>query len=213
MNEIKVALFDMDGTLVDSMPYWARSVIQILEEEGIPYPDDLVRILTPLGYRGSARYYREVLGMNDDEDDLVRRMKANATPLYRDVIRLKPFVRDYIEKLRGEGITCCVLTASPHSSTDVCLQSNGVFDLFEQVWCTDDFGLTKDDPEIYRQAADRLGCDVSVIRFFDDNYLALKTAKDAGLEVYGVYDASSEGDKDAICSMADRYIESFRELL
>lgn len=207
------AVFDMDGTLIDSMPYWARSVIQILEEEHIPYPEDITRILTPLGYRGSAKYYIEVLGMQADEDVLVQRMKNNATPMYSSVIRLKPYVREYIEKLRKDGICCCVLTASPHSSTDVCLANNGVYDLFNHVWCTDDFELTKDNPQIYRELAQRLGCNVSDICFYDDNYLALETAKAAGLEVVGVYDASSENDKAAIASIVSRYIHSFRELL
>ena len=213
MKHMPVAIFDMDGTLIDSMPYWARSVVQILDEEKIPYPDDIVRILTPLGYRGSAKYYREVLGMDTDEDALVLRMKANATPMYRDLIQLKPNVREYIEKLRAEGVTCCVLTASPHSSTDVCLQRNGIFDLFAQVWCTDDFGLTKDDPAIYQQAAARLGVDIGDIRFFDDNLVALQTAKKAGMEVVGVHDASSDCDRAAIEALVSCYVTNYSELL
>ena len=213
MKHMPVAIFDMDGTLIDSMPYWARSVVQILDEEKVPYPDDIVRILTPLGYSSSAKYYIETLGMEAEEDALVARMKANATPMYRDVIQLKPFVREYIEKLRSEGVTCCVLTASPHSSTDVCLKRNGIFDLFTQVWCTDDFGLTKDNPAIYQEAADRLHVDVKDIRFFDDNLVALQTAKKAGMEVIGVHDASSDDDRAAIEATAHRYVTSFQELL
>jgi len=213
MNEIKVALFDMDGTLVDSMPYWAASVVQILEEDHVPYPADIVRILTPLGYIGSARYYINQLGMTDSEETLVQRMQDNAYPKYRDLVQPKPFVKEYLQTLRAQGVRCCVLTASPHLTTDICLQRNGLYNLFEQVWCADDFGLTKDNPEIYRQVAQRLECAAHEIRFFDDNLLAVQTAKAAGLETVGVYDLSSKGDREAIAQIADRYITSFEELL
>ena len=96
---------------------------------------------------------------------------------------------------------------------DVCLKRVGLYDLFDYVWSSDDFGLKKSQPEIYLAAAERLGADISEITFFDDNITALKTAKRAGLRTVGVFDASSADCADEIKATADGYILSFGELL
>ncbi len=213
MDTRKVYLFDMDGTLVDSMPYWARSVLKILEEEGIAYTPEMIRTFTALGYIGTAKYYREHFGMTQSVDELVRRMKNNAIHEYTYNVTAKPFVPEYIRKLTKQGIRCCVLTASPHEITDVCLQRNGIFDLFTYVWSADDFGISKNNESIYSMVADKMGCAVTDIRFFDDNLLALEAGKRAGMELVGVYDTYSEDVKESIQAIVDTYIDSFEELL
>jgi len=213
MDTKQVYLFDMDGTLVDSMPYWARSVLQILEDADIPYDQEMIRTFTALGYIGTARYYREKLGMAESEENLVRKMKENAIYQYTHNIKTKPFVPEYIRKLVASGIRCCVLTASPHETTDICLKQNGIYDLFEYVWSADDFGINKNNEAIYSMVADKLGCAVTDIRFFDDNLLALQAGKRAGMDLVGVHDAYSADVKDSIQAIVDTYIDSFEELL
>ena len=89
----------------------------------------------------------------------------------------------------------------------------GVYELFDHVWSSDDFGMKKSEPEIYHAAAKRLGADISEITFFDDNLQALQTAKRAGLRTVGVFDASSEDCAEEIKATADRYILTFGESL
>ena len=121
--------------------------------------------------------------------------------------------REYVEKLKKEGCKLYVLTASPHACTDPCLKRNGIFELFDTVWSSDDFGITKANPQIYRDAAERIGCEISDIMFYDDNFTALETAKKAGLATTGVYDPASDDFKDGILATADVYINSFEELM
>jgi FMN phosphatase YigB (HAD superfamily) len=90
---------------------------------------------------------------------------------------------------------------------------NGVYTLFENIWSCEDFATTKADPAIYRMAAERIGKPVADIIFLDDNYDADKTAKSAGMRVYGVFDESSREFADDIRSVTDRYITDFSELL
>ncbi len=206
-------LFDMDGTLVDSMDSWAGAMLKILEEEHIQPPEDLIRIITPLGYIGTARYYQEVLGIQDSQENLIRRMLSHAVYAYTNHVHAKAGVAEYVKNLTAQGCKCFVLTASPHDTTDICLQRNGLYDLFSAVWSTDDYGLPKSGPEIYYRAAERMGCTVEDIAFYDDNLLALTAGKAAGLTVTGVYDKFSAKDTGAIKALADRYIESFTELL
>lgn len=205
-------IFDFDGTLVDSMPCWAEKVLTILRECGVSYPPDIINTVTPLGDRGTAEYFRDVLGVPLTLEAMLHRMDELGLPAYRDEIGSKEGVREYLTALRAAGCTVHVLTASPHKMVDPCLLRLGLFDLFDNVWSTDDFGRSKSDPEIYREAARRIGVDVSDVVFFDDNLTAIRTARQAGLYAVGVYDASSEKLEKQIRCAADRYVRSMTEL-
>ena len=169
-------IFDFDGTLVDSMPYWAQKVLGILDDCGVSYPADVIKIVTPLGDRGTAEYMRDALGVPLSLEEIFRQMDEFALVKYRDVIEIKEGVREYLARLRAAGCTLHVLTASPHKMVDPCLARLGIFDWFDNVWSTDDFGMVKSDTAIYRAAVEKIGVDVCDAVFFDDNLLAVQTA-------------------------------------
>lgn len=205
-------IFDFDGTLVDSMPSWAEKVLNILRECGVAYPSDIINTVTPLGDRGTAEYFRDALGVPLSLEEMFARMDAFALPKYRDEIGIKDGVREYLARLKAAGCTLHVLTASPHKMVDPCLRRLGIFDWFDNVWSTDDFGMVKSDTAIYRAAAERIGVDVSDAVFFDDNLTAIRTARAAGMHAVGVYDASSDALAEQIRGAADRYVYSLEEL-
>ena len=205
-------IFDFDGTLVDSMPSWAEKVLNILRECGVAYPSDIINTVTPLGDRGTAEYFRDALGVPLSLEEMFARMDAFALPKYRDEIGIKDGVREYLARLKAAGCTLHVLTASPHKMVDPCLRRLGIFDWFDNVWSTDDFGMVKSDTAIYRAAAERIGVDVSDAVFFDDNLTAIRTARAAGMYTVGVYDASSDALAEQIRGAADRYVYSLEEL-
>lgn len=205
-------IFDFDGTLVDSMPSWAEKVLSILRGCGVAYPSDIINTVTPLGDRGTAEYFRDALGVPLSLEEMFARMDAFALPKYRDEIGIKDGVREYLARLKAAGCTLHVLTASPHKMVDPCLRRLGIFDWFDNVWSTDDFGMVKSDTAIYRAAAERIGVDVSDAVFFDDNLTAIRTARAAGMHAVGVYDASSDALTEEIREAADRYVYSLEEL-
>ena len=211
-NTMKSYLFDFDGTLVDSMPAFIKTMLRILDENGIEYGDDIVKIITPLGYAGTARYYIE-LGVPMTEGEIMSKMTEYALDEYAYRIVAKESVISTLNALKARGYSLNVLTASPHSMLDPCLKRLGIFDLFDNVWSCDDFGTTKADPNIYKMAAERMGTTVDEVIFIDDNYNADKTAKSAGMIVGGIYDKSSEDYVDSIKEITDFYIYDFSELL
>ena len=209
---MKKYLFDFDGTLVDSMPTFVSVMLRILDENNIVYSDDIVKIITPLGYGGTAKYFIS-MGLKMSQEEAVAKMNEYALYDYVNKIGEKPNVIKTLKALKESGNSLNVLTASPHAMLDPCLKRLGIFGLFDNVWSCDDFGTTKADPEIYRMAAEKLGVPTEEVIFLDDNLGADKTAKSAGMTVYGVYDPSSaefEGEIRAVC---DRYIRDFSELL
>ena len=205
-------LFDFDGTLVDSMPTFISVMKTILDENGIAYGDDLVKIITPLGYAGTARYFNE-LGLDVPEEELTLLMQKRAAYEYENNIPAKNNVIGVLKELKSRGDDLNILTASPHTMLDPCLKRLGIFELFTNVWSCDDFGTTKADPQIYRDAAEKIGKPVGEVLFLDDNYNADKVAKEAGMKVCGVYDESSAEYAEEIKSVCDMYINDFSELL
>lgn len=206
-------LFDFDGTLVDSMPAFISVMLRILDENNIKYESDIIKIITPLGYAGTAKYYTEKLGLKIPEDELLALMNKYAYDEYAYNIPAKENVIEVLERLKEHGAELNILTASPHSVLDVCLKRLGIFDIFTNVWSCDDFNTTKANPEIYKMAAEKIGKPVDEVLFLDDNYNADKTAASAGMKVCGVYDKSSEEYTDDIKNISDYYIHDFLELL
>ena len=204
-------LFDFDGTLVDSMPTYGELMLRILDENGIEHSDDILKIITPLGYGGTARYFRE-LGIDRTEEELVATMNEYARPDYENVIPAKEGVIDTLRELRRRGASLNILTASPHMMLDPCLLRLGIYDLFDNVWSSDDFGTTKSDPEIYKMAAARLGTEVENVIFVDDNVNAIRTARTAGALAYGIFDESSADSVEEMKEVSLRYLERFEEL-
>ena len=206
-------IFDLDGTLLDSMNNWPKAMFKIMDEAGLEYPDDVVNIMTPLGYMGCAKYFISLGHPEKDPGVIVERIYDYLTEDYTHEILIKPFVKEMLEKLKGEGKKLYALTASPRRMVEPCLKRNGVYDLFENVWSTDDLGRIKSDPMIYREVAKRMGVETESVEFYDDNVTALETAKSVGFRVIGVYDPATEKYREAIEAFADGYVECFSEMI
>ena len=203
-------IFDLDGTLVDSMPYFRRGILQVLDDDGIPYGPDMADILTPLGYTKSAQLY-QTMGVAGTVEEIVGRIQTNLHHQYAHNITLKSGVNDYLRKLKAEGCGLCVLTASPHLVTDVCLQHNGVYDLFDHVWSVEDYGMSKGETIIYDTVTERLGCDKTDIRFYDDNLSACTTAVKAGWYTIAVNDGQDEALTAQLKAAAHDYVADFAD--
>ena len=204
-------LFDFDGTLVDSMKYWAECMVGVLDNHDVAHGDDIISIITPLGGPGTISYFQKI-GLDLSTEDIRKEIDAVLTPVYQNVIPEKLGVRHCLLEMKKRGYGLHVLTASPHIWLDPCLERLGMIDLFDNIWSSDDFGTGKNDPQIYRKVAQRIGTSVEEITFLDDNINADKAAKLSGVKVIGVYDASTKDDERQMRAITDRYIYDFTEL-
>lgn len=204
-------IFDFDGTLVDSMPVFSAKMREIFEENKLPIAEDFVKIITPLGYIGTAKYAID-LGCRLSVEEFCAIATEKMEGQYHNTIPAKEFVKDKLLQLKKQGHSLNVLTASPHSVLDKCLQRVGLYDLFDEVWSCDDFATTKADPQIYVRAAAKLGKRVEECMFVDDNVGAVSTAKQAGMIAVGIYDDSSKDLVEEMTAVSDIYIYDFSEL-
>ena len=205
-------LFDFDGTLVDSMDTYAGVMLSILDKNGIKYGKDIVKVITPLGYLGTANHFIG-MGVKASVLQLVCEMKSGMVYEYTHNVGEKPNVISTLKALKEKGDSLNILTASPHEVLDPCLKRLGIFELFDNVWSCDDFETTKANPEIYKMAAKKMGVAVGDAIFLDDNYNADLMAKRAGAKVVGVYDESSADYEGEIRGICDAYIRDFYELI
>lgn len=204
-------IFDFDGTLVDSMPVFSQTMLRIIEENHLDCPDDVVKIITPLGYKGTAEYLIQ-LGLKMGVSEFVEHAVALARYEYAHHIPAKKYVKEKLVELKNNGHSLNVLTASPHSVLDACLKRVGLFDLFDNVWSCDDFRCSKAETKIYCDVANRLNQKIENCCFVDDNVNAVSTAKKAGMIAVGVYDDSSSEFVEEMKKVSDRYIFDFSEL-
>ena len=208
-----VWLFDLDGTLVDSMPAGVGIVVDFLKEQGMELSVEKLKTLTPLGYKGVAKYYSEELGVPMSPAEIYAAFQRETRKAYGESIPLKMGVKETLYALKQKGFRLCVLTASPNILSELCLKRLQIFDLFEKVWSIDDFALTKADKAIYLEAAKRLGVDISDCVMVDDHLGVLKVAKAAGMATVGIYDEYSKDAQDEIRATADGYVVNFSDIL
>ena len=205
-------IFDMDGTLIDSMPSFGGAILRYLEENGIAYPPNVVDTVTPLGFLGTAEYFINTLGVSATVEDVARGLGELMLDAYFHKIPAKEDVIETLIRLRAEGHSLHILTASPHVTMDPCLARLGILPLVDNAWSSDDFGMMKAKPEIYRAVAKRLGVSVEDCIFFDDNLGAITAARAAGMHTVGVYDESGKHAEEQMKQTAERYIYRFSEI-
>lgn len=202
-------LFDFDGTLVDSMPAFASVVLRTLDEFNMSYPENVVEIINPMDTAAKTAYFLGLGVPAEFPNALGRHLYEE----YTLTVPAKSDVTETLRELRRRGHSLHILTAGPHLTLDPCLKRLGLWELFDNIWSCDDIGADKSDPETFRKVAGLLSQPISEVIFLDDSPKATRTAKAAGMTVYGVYDDSSAAYEDEMRALCDKYIRSFRELL
>ena len=205
----KYAIFDMDGTLVDSMPFWKDLAAEYLRGKGIEaIPADLSERIKPMTMSESAAAFRAEFGLDVDIEGEMNDMMAAH---YRRDIPLKPGVAKYLHALQARGVGMCVASATAEHLMAACLERLGVLPCFAFLLSCEDVGAGKGSPAVYLEAARRLGAEPAETAVFEDALYAVRTAKNAGFHVVGVYDRSA--DWEAVRAAADETISNWEDAL
>lgn len=210
---IRAVVFDLDDTLVDSWSRFDGAMLPVLDEEGITYDrEEMIAKMHPQGVPPTAALFCE-MGVPGTVEEVTRRLEVGMYREYAERIRLMPGTEAYLRRLREQGVRLFVLTASPHSITDPCLRNNGVWDLFEQVWTVEDYGMGKSNPELFVRVVGDIGLPADEILYYDDNPVAVVNAAASGMQVCGVLCPHTPQNAAKIPEVAEKYIASFEELV
>lgn len=206
------AVFDLDGTLIDSNPVWEKLDRIILERRNITADDDFFKKLTAMTYEDAAAEISK-LGVNISVNDFKNEINELAIYEYSHSIRLKDGAKNYLIYLKNNNIKISLATASPAELYVPVLKNNGVYDLFDAFTTTDEVGQSKDYPDIYVEAAKKVGVNTKCCIAFEDVLKGVSSAKKAGMFAVGVYDESSADCIEEIKKASDKFIYSFNEML
>ncbi len=211
-NHGKAAIFDLDGTLLDSMGVWDQVDIDFLSRRGFDVPDDYMVKVAAMQFRQIAEYTIARFDLPDTPEQLMEEWDEMARTMYSTVVEAKPFACEYLESLKMSGAKMAVATSLPPTLREPAMKHVGIFDYFDCVVSVDDAGdVGKDRPDVYLLAASRLGVEPSDCTVFEDLLVGMKSAKSVGMRVWAMHDDSSDADWPEICEFADGIMFDFRD--
>lgn len=204
------AIFDVDGTLLDSMFIWDTIGGGYLRSIGFRPKENLNETFKNMSLLQAARYYREEYGVPYSEEEIMRGVNARIETYYRCDVLPKDGVCDFLQKLADRGVRMCIATATDEPLIGAALARCGIDQYFSGIFTCNSVGHGKDEPVIYREAMRCLGTDRADTVVFEDALYALETAKADGFITAGVYD-DHEKNQGKIKLLADYYMENYRE--
>lgn len=213
MKAFKAAIFDLDGTLIDSNGAWEEINRDFLSKYGIIFPENYIDEMTAMSFEGVADYFINTLGVPLSSKQVIDECSEMAINHYRTDIKLKPYAKEYLCYLKNLGIKIGLATASPIYLVEPVLKNNAIYDLFDAISTTDEVERGKGFPDIYFLTAEKLGVLNEDCIVFEDIYAGIKGAKMGNMQAVGVYDKYSERETEEIKKLADEYIYQFSEIL
>ncbi len=210
---MKYIIFDLDGTLLDSMPIWRGTGSGFLEKHNFPIPPNLMEVVKTQTIWQTAAWFRKDLGVPMEETEIVNEIVSSVVEAYRSTIPLKEGAREYLERNMQEGIRMCVLTASEAEYIYPALERLDILKYFDHILTCTELNAYKDDGKAYLIAMEKMGGTLENTVVFEDAFYAVKGAKAAGFCVYAVLDETvRKDDIEKIKALADFSFQSYKEL-
>lgn len=211
-NSMKAAIFDMDGTLLDSMGCWRRLNSAFVRAMGIePTPEEEQEMYTMSGMMVIS-YFKDKYGIESDFATLCEKACEQMEPIYASGVPLKPGAADYLRCLRERGVKCVIATATPARLALIALNRTNLVKDLDFIFSIDMIGRQKSDPEFFDRLCALIGEKREDCVMFEDSLYAMQGARAAGLGVIGITDDTNAADRESIRAACDRLIDSFDEL-
>lgn len=209
---IKGVIFDVDGTLFDSMGAWHDSGYNVLKSLGIDADKRIGDIFFSMTMDEVIDYIKENFSVSESRDFLKNGIHDQVEYAYRNEIELKPGVMRILDWVKDSKIPATIATSTDRFLIEIGLARLGIEDYFDEIYTATEVGKGKNYPDIFQLAMDKMGTKPEETWLFEDGLYSMITAKAYGMLVVGVYDKVSHDDQEAIKQVADIYLEDLRDL-
>lgn len=202
---IKGAIFDMDGTLIDSMHLWINIGTRYLTKRGFEVSPEQTKDMSQMLLEAMSVYMQENFGLTESSQEIIDDINAMVENGYYEEVQLKDTVAETLDTLKTAGVKMCVATATDRHLVEACLGRLGILDYFSAVFTCGEEHTTKRVPDIYLKAGAHLGTDPENTYIFEDTLVSIYGAKQSGYKVIGVADKWSNQYEECIRKSVDFY--------
>lgn len=203
---IKGAIFDVDGTLLDTMPVWTTAGVRYLQTLGIEAEPGLAETLFSMTVDMAAGYMKEKYDLQQTPEEICRGVINMVEDYYRHHADFRTGARELLEQLRNAGIPMTIATSTNLHCILAAFDRLGYTDYFDAILTCPEMGTHKSEPDIFYEAARIMETEPSETWVFEDGLYAIKTAKNAGFKAVGIYDEASKADQEEIKTWSDKYV-------
>jgi len=207
--KLKVAVFDLDGTLLDSLGIWMKIDRTFLGKRGFEVPDDYQKIIASMTYRETAEYTIARFGLSDTPDDLISEWNSLAIEEYKTSVTLRPYARRFLDYIDDKGMKIVAATTLDEKMIYPCLSRLALFPYFEEIFTSKSLGVGKHNPAFFEKLCDRLDIRPQEAIVFDDVASVIAAAKSIGMTTCAVLGGSS--DESEFTPAPDYMIKDFEE--
>ena len=211
-HEIKAAIFDVDGTILDSMPYWISAADEYLDRLHIPHPDGIGQMFLSMNMEEGAEYIRQKYLPDMTMKELLGGIVDVMTDAYTNRVLPKTGAIEFMRHLKAENIPIMIATATDRRMLQAGLERLGITELIDGILTCSECQTSKSKPDIFLRAAELLGTAPNETVVFEDALYAVNTAVNAGFVVVAIEDESSHKDRQTIRDIAAYYIEDYERI-
>lgn len=211
--KLNYAIFDLDGTVLDSLPIWDNLGVDMLRSQGYDPDPALGRQLKIMTMTDGAQLCKDLFQMPQSIEEIAALVEDQAKLAYNTVIGPKPGAENFLKRLKETGIPMFIATNTRRDLVEAGLRRNGLLEFFDGIFTCPEVGQgKKEGAAVYEAALRHMGGTKEEAVVFEDALHAIRTAKKAGFRVAAIYDSSSEGEHEEIKALSDFYFHHYDEI-
>jgi len=213
LKDIDAVIFDLDGTLVDSMWMWESIDVEYLKQFSIELPHDLQKNIEGMSFSETAMYFKKRFQLEDSLEKIKKDWNQMAWEKYKNEVPAKEGVKELLSYLKQHGIPAGIATSNSRELVDLIIEKLQIKEYFTSIRTSCEVAKGKPAPDIYLLVAKDLNAEPTRCLVFEDVIHGVMAGKNANMKVCAVYDKYSEKDKELKRRMSDYYIHSISEVL
>lgn len=208
----KGIIFDVDGTILDSMKIWMDAGKIYLDKFGIEEKENIAEVLFDLTMAEGAKYIKETYKLDKTIQEIIDGINSVVYEFYENEAMPKDGVLEFIEYLYDNKIPMTVATSTDRPMIEAAFKRLGLEKYFKKIFTTTEVGKGKDNPLIFEKAMEEMKSDKAGTWLMDDAFYSLNTAYNNGINTVGIYDDSSKSQQEKVKSVSTIYIKDWTQV-